>query len=203
MDSLENDFKTFMETNFLGLELCSPLFYNWETSIRFELEEPEKVVWGKFGSERVYNRSESLFDALFQSQDEMYVVMNIYRDVTKNKGFLPSVVNNKKLLNKVTSFNLKNPYLDDEDEDKTISRIILKCQKKDLRKSIVKKYFNSNLADLFFVNIKNETIFYIYDSRGCDLVSENKESIKSVYEKFNNWILDYDRKRIDETFKFK
>lgn len=41
----------------------------------------------------------------------------------------------------------------------------------------------------------------MYDDRGLDVVAKNKENLQKLYVMFNNWILDYDRKQIDETFK--
>lgn len=56
---------------------------------------------------------------------------------------------------------------------------------------------------LYFINIKKETIFSIYDGRGCDLVATNKESIEEINHFFNDWILDYDRSRINQLFNVK
>jgi hypothetical protein len=56
---------------------------------------------------------------------------------------------------------------------------------------------------LYFINIKKETIFSIYDNRGCDLVATNKESIEAIYNDFNDWILDYDRSHINQLFNIK
>ncbi|MCM3639930.1 DUF3885 domain-containing protein [Priestia aryabhattai] len=43
-------------------------------------------------------------------------------------------------------------------------------------------------------------IFHLYDDRGCDILASNKESIRFLYEEYNNWILDYNREEIDLLF---
>ena len=43
--------------------------------------------------------------------------------------------------------------------------------------------------------------FNIYDDRGCDIWSSDKEKLRPIYESLNNWILDYNRSEIDEIFK--
>lgn len=53
---------------------------------------------------------------------------------------------------------------------------------------------------IYFVNETKGTIYYVYDDRGCDLLGVDTEVIRWVYEEFNDWILDYDRPRIDEVF---
>ncbi|MED3931645.1 DUF3885 domain-containing protein [Priestia megaterium] len=39
------------------------------------------------------------------------------------------------------------------------------------------------------------------DDRGCDVLASSKESIRFLYEEYNNWILDYDREEIDLLFR--
>lgn len=58
----------------------------------------------------------------------------------------------------------------------------------------------SSIGDLFIVNSTNNTIFHLYDERGLDIVSQRKETITNLYKDFEKWILEYDRKRIDEIF---
>ena len=52
--------------------------------------------------------------------------------------------------------------------------------------------------EIYFVNIDKKLIFHMYDDRGLDLISSNKETLRPIYNKHNAWILDYDRKRIDK-----
>ena len=55
--------------------------------------------------------------------------------------------------------------------------------------------------EIYFVNIDKKLIFHMYDDRGLDLISSNKETLRPIYNKHNAWILDYDRKRIDKQFE--
>ena len=59
----------------------------------------------------------------------------------------------------------------------------------------------STFHRVYFININKKTIFHVYDDRGCDLLAARPETIKDVYNKFNDWILDYDRNQIDQVFK--
>lgn len=53
---------------------------------------------------------------------------------------------------------------------------------------------------IFFFNPKNDTSFYMYDDRGCVIRSKKADTIKSIYHKRNNWIVDYHRATIDTFF---
>lgn len=55
--------------------------------------------------------------------------------------------------------------------------------------------------DVYFICPVNGTILYMYDDRGCDLIAPNTHTIRHIFEKFNGWILDYDRKHIEERFQ--
>lgn len=50
---------------------------------------------------------------------------------------------------------------------------------------------------VYFINLNRKTIFHVYDDRGCDLLATSLETIRDVYVKYNEWILDYDRKETD------
>lgn len=193
----------YMQEKFPDLELCSPLFYNWDIGIRFELEKRDPEQSEKDYIEHVFYRSEKLFNAFFDPSDEMYLVSNIYVERLNKKRFFPTIVKNKKTLRNVASYPIVNPYIDDDEpeEDRKAKRIILKCHKKDLRKNIIRKYFYSEVAEIFFINVDKQFIYFIYDSRGCDLVSNKVDTIQPFYEQFYDWILDYDRDRIDKVFK--
>lgn len=54
--------------------------------------------------------------------------------------------------------------------------------------------------DIYFVNVTKKMIFHLYDDRGCDVIASNKEELYGLYKKLNDWILDYDRERIDKMF---
>ena len=54
--------------------------------------------------------------------------------------------------------------------------------------------------EIYFVNIDKKHIFNAYDDRGVDIVAAVKETLRPIYEKYNNWLLDYDRKEMDNLF---
>src|SRR5690606_4937580 len=104
----------------------------------------------------------------------------------------------------------------EEGEEFVTHRFILPCQKGKIRyrqllKAISYEDFdhpstilknNSRIGyDIYFVNLSNKTIYHLYDDRGCDILSADKEDIRFLYEECNDWILDYDRIKIDLLFR--
>lgn len=52
--------------------------------------------------------------------------------------------------------------------------------------------------DVFFVNISKEIIFFIYDDRGCEIISRDSNRIRPLYEKYYDWVNESDRNRIEQ-----
>lgn len=43
----------------------------------------------------------------------------------------------------------------------------------------------------------------MYDDRGLDIISTDQETLRLIYKKHNDWILDYDREQIDKQLEYK
>ena len=60
--------------------------------------------------------------------------------------------------------------------------------------------FRELSSAVFFLNTTDHILYYLYDDRGLDVVAETKESILPLYQQFQNWLLDYDRNRMQSIF---
>lgn len=60
--------------------------------------------------------------------------------------------------------------------------------------------FRELSSAVFFLNTTDHILYHLYDDRGLDVVAETKESILPLYQQFQNWLLDYDRKRMQSIF---
>lgn len=58
----------------------------------------------------------------------------------------------------------------------------------------------STNGECFFINSTTGLILNLYDDRGMDVISTTSEVLKPIYERFNDWLLDYDRKDIVSVF---
>ncbi|MFS0762295.1 DUF3885 domain-containing protein [Peribacillus phoenicis] len=202
-----------MNENFPNLELSPPLFYSWKTGIRFKLGVDYDSDYAYENSpylQGVYKRAITLFKSLHSHNDDIYIVVDVidYGDGFKHKSKTFSrYINEKSILyrlNQKTTF-----HGDDEEGTYKTHRFTLKCKTSDFKYiPMLKAICNQDMGirpsifnRVYFININRKTIFHVYDDRGCDLLATSPETIRDVYDKYNDWILDYDRNEIDEVFK--
>jgi hypothetical protein len=196
-----------MIKNFPGLSLEPPLFYNWNIGIRFELGDPNEEN-DEIYMDRVLKRAKTLLQTLHKKGDEIFIVC--YFDQLHRKPYKKLNVFTPFLTRKNIKYQIKHhvfPFRDPEDDEANEwgnHMLLLKCEVADIKLTrIIRAFFYSDMPRLYFINIKKETIFSIYDDRGCDLVATKKETIEEIYHVFNDWILDYDRSRINKLFNVK
>ncbi|MFM1654604.1 DUF3885 domain-containing protein [Brevibacillus sp. B_LB10_24] len=204
----------YLNSSFPNLKLRPPLFYNWELGIRFELGDPNEEDIKNY-MERVYSRATTLFKALHSAKDEIIIVANIHHDGEENlfrrrkiKTF-QHYIKSKKVLYRLQHNVIPYVFEDVYDiYDFETHRFALNCQVADVKyANLIKAICNQDMGikpkishDVFFVNLSKNSIFHIYDDRGCDVIASSKESIRFLYEQYNNWILKYDEEAIDRLF---
>lgn len=57
------------------------------------------------------------------------------------------------------------------------------------------------VSNVYFLNSHKDVLFHLYDDRGADVVAADKEILRPLYESCKDWILDYDREKIDLLFE--
>jgi hypothetical protein len=200
--------------SFKGIHLKKPLFYNASIAIRFEMggdiNTPEKRV------EQIKQRAVALFDALNRHNNDIYFVLFVDKwsnesiNTIENDVF--EVLNNyisKLDLGHVFKQELEYRYSDSEETNDIVTiRYGINVKSQDLKiNSLIEAIANRTLGlepsvdgDIYLINDTNKTIFHLYDDRGLDIVAENKETLRIIYEQYNDWILDYDREKIKMIF---
>ncbi|MDO3410592.1 DUF3885 domain-containing protein [Saccharibacillus sp. CPCC 101409] len=211
------DLNEYLTNHFPDLTLTPPLFYNSRVSIRFELGDPP-VFWVNKAAymKRVYGRAIELFRALHDPEDEVLLVthayfwnkpknrvkhLNLYRKYIKNKASIKAL-----RLEVVPDDDCEPGEVPDPRYNTYVYRTA--CRVEDLNyASLIRAICNHDVGiqpmiyhRVYFINTNKNTIFHIYDDRGCDVIASSRESLIGIYKAFNRWILDYDRERIDRTF---
>jgi hypothetical protein len=204
----------YLSKNFMGLQLKSPLFYNTPVAIRFELGGNLESTKGR--AAQVNKRVVTLFRELNRSSDAIYVVMFVDSwDEHPIASFEKQVhhifqkyisgMNHNQLDMEEKEFRYKDP---DESDDTVTIRYCIKVKVKDLNaEGLLEALTNRGIGiqptiigDIFLVNETKNTIFHFYDDRGLDIAAKGKDALRNIYEKYNNWILDYDRNKVDKIF---
>ncbi|MCC2324295.1 MULTISPECIES: DUF3885 domain-containing protein [Bacillus cereus group] len=207
----------YMLETFPNLELRPPLFYNGDIGIRFRLGvnyDCNNIYENCPYLEGVYNRAITLFQSLHATEDDIYIVVDVndYADgeIFKHKlNIFSKYVKEKSDLFKLQKNTI--PYIfpeDDEDGVYKTHRYTLKCKVSDLKYiPMLKAICNQDMGikprifhRVYFININNNTIFHVYDDRGCDVLATSPNTIRDIYHTYNDWILEYDRNKIDKVF---
>lgn len=216
----------FLEENFQGLILRPPLFYSWIYSIRFEISDASISFAEKENLKRTFYRTTTLFEKIFDDEDDILFVTDVHTN--KNNPFLHKqplnvylkYVKVKGKLSKLQYSHLPSVF-DDKPENweyvqDVTHRFVLPCKKKEIKyhqllKAISYEDFNHPSTilrnnpesgyDIYSINLTKNAIYHLYDDRGCDILAADKETIRFLYDEYNDWILDYDRKEIDSLFR--
>lgn len=208
--------RDYLLEHFPGLSLEPPLFYSWPTGLRFEIAKPGSEHHDTDNLEQMGERTTSLFKAVFEQDDDVILVTNVFglndSPPPKTNVFL------KYIKDKDVRMKLQYERVDGliDEEDMTVThRFSLPCQAGDIRyrpllmaichedfnhpTRILKNRWDIGL-DIYFVNITKHLIYHLYDDRGCDIISAEKDTLLPLYHSASPWILEYDREQIDGIF---
>lgn len=205
MSKLARDFeKTLDNIGLNNKELINPVFYNSPVSIRFEIGVSDKE-FSDFQSAEYINRAFIRAKRIYESLPAKPTILRIdsYDEQTKA---LESAFAKLKLpldYQKVDSeFADENDIIHKSSFYWDLSLFELDFEL--LLKEVIKSELGGMCflsSSVFFADTKNDVLFHMYDDRGADVSAHDADTIRPMYEKLNGYILDYDRKRIDDIFK--
>ena len=207
--------KGYLESNFSEVKVESPLFYNAPIGIRFELGVPYRGIEDPNYFLTVHLRAKTIFESLFSEQDDIVLLVKSFEYVESFMSFFEEqpifsgMYIRKERLKEVKLYE-RFPDVDEDSQELigyTISQM-LRCHRSDLKYTKIFQAIGNQdfrkipyITDgIFIINLSRNIIFYMYDDRGLDVIASDKNSLKTIYKLFNNWILDYDRERIDKIF---
>lgn len=52
----------------------------------------------------------------------------------------------------------------------------------------------------YIVDVTAGVALHVYDDRGMDVIATTTDALRPIYERFGDWLLDYDRPHMDATF---
>lgn len=214
MKKLNEILANYLNEHFCNIPLESPLFYNAPVGLRFELGVP---YWGVESPPYFTNillRSSMIFRDVFDTDEQMIVVVKSfscikpYTCINQGEDVFQKYIKDKELIKQVNSIEFEKHYEDNGDLSGITYQHILICNIKSINYiGILKSISHQDFAiepfisdAVFFINPRKHIVFYMYDDRGVDLISESKESLLPIYHKYNSWILTYDKERIDNIF---
>jgi hypothetical protein len=203
--SVLQEYGDFMRVSFPGLRLKAPLFYSWEFALRFDLQ------MGNAQSDETYfeeanRRAGSLWRA-FAAPETAPLILVAQELQLKKRNRMRDIDFIRGCVNGLAKENLRfkreqNLYGDGAvwlaaaakttANNVDIDPLLAAIANRDYpwRKPRCR-------ADLYFINLSNRMVFNMYDDRGLDVVAAEREALRPIYLSRNDWILDYDRERIE------
>lgn len=189
----------FLERYFLNLKLMPGLFYSWEPAIRFELGDPNENNHMKYiaGS---YERAAALYNNLQRPDDECIIVMDVLEVDLKRKNLTSFLNRSQHFRITMTTYEL---------EEILFYRFEIACKAEEISVlKLLRAVVHSDLGEkpniphrVYILNKRTQTIFHVYDDRGCDVLGSDVEMLRPLYEQYNDWILDYNRDAITHVFE--
>ncbi|CRK84753.1 DUF3885 domain-containing protein [Neobacillus massiliamazoniensis] len=211
----------YLNERFPTLKLVPSIYYQWDIGIHlslareiYQFTENDELNLKLF--RLVYKQISTIFDELFEQNDDLFLVTNVYKHKIKDKRtrklkvyqrFLKSKIHLNRIQVKVFPY----PFESDEAEEYEMQQFSLLCRREDLRiNELLKAASNEDFPlkpkfggysidypDVFFVNITKDIIFFVYDDRGCEVIALEANRIRSLYEKYYDWVEEVDRERIE------
>jgi hypothetical protein len=187
--------RAYLHERFLGLELGPALFYRWPIGIRFDLELSQ-----------IPQRPIALYEACFGSEDNCVIISLDYDNggVTPRSHNLFSAAALLKLRFPTGSEVIKTKG--DEETSYTLQWVAQPARSFEYAE-IFQQLANADhtieptiASRVFFLDPIKDLILSMYDDRGMDAIAANRSSLIGMYMGFTDWILDYDRERINRIF---
>lgn len=190
------------------------MFYLWDIGLRFDLQKVFKNPVSPEDNNYFENclfRAIQIFETTFEPTDEIYLIFNSFkwkkRKIRRGNFIFKQV--HKLDFENIIYRRVNELYEPGDKTDQWNQAIILTETKKIDYKQILEGLINTDFGsrspriceEVFFVNLNKRIIFNVYDDRGLDIIATDIETIRPIFEKHKDWILDYDREKIDKQFE--
>jgi hypothetical protein len=215
VQTTKQEYRQFLQDHFKRLNLRAPLFYNSDFGLRFDLQVGETNTEKYF--QNVIRRATTIFQNAFDDSDNVFLVLMDYKYKRRKIRFSNFIF--KQILDLHTGeiiflkeIGLYDPH--DKFDIRNIGVIKLtsgRINHKTVLLAIANQDFPSRFPrlennhiisnkEIYFINISKKLILNMYDDRGLDVVATDIETLRPIYEKHKDWILDYDREQIEKLF---
>ncbi len=174
------------------------LFYLHQPALRFELSLSGNAI-DHFVS--AFDRARVIAHKIFENTDKIVVIQSVYVEEgqSSQKVILKSLKDCGIKLNTGVEF-LALPAETDEElgrsfmayttDKKFLDSLLwgILAQELGIRPKL--------LGSFYLVNFETQVLIHPYDDRGMDIISPSKVLLKSLFDKFEDWLLEYDLKKM-------
>lgn len=196
-------------------ELPTPIFYHLPHALRFELGGD--ASWGVPRFLRGYQRAKAVADSLFAATPELGVLIattdeaKLGREHGAKLKALQACGFDTKALKSIGSIAQNDAgYIAEYGQD--LFEHWLASEAPLPSRSVLEPLLWSAVAcempikpsarglNLYLADPVRKVVLHVYDDRGMDIAAVDREALRPIYERFSDWLLDYDRERMDAAF---
>lgn len=194
-----------LNENFPNFILSPPLFYSWPIGIRFEIGQMKSGTFDTEYFQAAHSRAMEIFQAVF-TEKSLTVAYQEYskgRKKIRRSNYVLQQIKSS-LHNHIKFSKVSDPYF--KEKKAHINRAALTCKTSDvdvsniLWETVRLDFSGTKIETTYFINEQQTIVLFLYDDRGMDLIGSSIEVLQPYYHMFNDYILDYDREKIDNTF---
>lgn len=203
-----------LNIGFQDLDFPTAVFYNAPIGIRFEIGGNQgvflslsKKTINPIYLENAFMRAKTLFDNLPYAPNILRVDLELPQpkgcscitlDTLQTIGLsYPTEIVEEQKFDDGDCYIQQHLYWDLTQNSQPIDRLLLEIIKSDLGG------FLNLSSNVYFLNENYHLLFHLYDDRGADIVSKEKETLYPLYKQYHSWILEYDKEKIIAMFETK
>lgn len=213
--TIKSEFESYLKQHFPSANIKDRQSFGAAAEIRFELGD--KLPNGsKKRVQQATNRALKIFQATFPNKEELIWLL-AYEYTSESEIHKADNIYFNKLINSIKVKELiqfestvKTGYFVDEvEEEATVRMTIALFSKNKLNlEPIFKGIGNLEMGldpaiaqRIYFFSEESNNYFHMYDDRGCRICADSPKKIRPIFEKYNTWIVDYYRPRIEKQFQ--
>ncbi len=182
-----------------------PLFYRYEGGLRLELSQGGTNL-NQFLT--AVTRAKTVCDEVFQSEPNIVICMQSY--VTNLSDFLGAIRELREAGIVIPSCR-EHWLVPEPDDVELVRRMMCFTLPKEYIVNVLWSACSSDIHAIrprpgfscYIFNLDLGIAMLPYDDRGMDIVGPNHDYLKSLYNKFQGFLLDHDRQVMNNTFQKK
>ncbi|HYX33657.1 MAG TPA: DUF3885 domain-containing protein [Oligoflexus sp.] len=179
-----------------------PLFYRYQGGLRLELSQGGTHL-NQFLT--AVARAKVVCDYVFQNESDITICLQSH---ATNLADLLRSMRQLREAGIVMPSDREHWLSPEPDDEELIRRMLVFSLPKDFISNVLWCACSSDFAirprpgfSCYLLNLDLGIAILPYDDRGMDIVGPNHTYLKSLYNKFQDFLLDYDRDVMDQTFR--
>lgn len=219
-----NAIKNYLETTFTGSQLAPSQFdLKSDYHLRFDLGEGLKNGTKQRVAQST-QRAVHIFEALFKSDDDVWLVVNHCASDELNplfgatEGYFEQQIQtdtspqiwhqDEVVLEEPFEMTHENGTSEKVEPVLRFQQYMLQLKRSDIQyENIFRAIAHLEMGfepaveqRIYFINPRNDAVFFMYDDRGCLVFSPHKHVLLPLYQTYNHWLVDFYRPRFNQMF---